>query len=210
MSLPSSAAPPPVPAGASVRELALAASACRACDLWEHATQAVFGEGSAEARVVLIGEQPGDVEDRRGRPFVGPAGRLLDEALLEAGIDRATTYVTNAVKHFKWVPRGKLRLHQTPHAGEVAACRPWLDAELDRIRPEITVAMGATAAKALLGPSVRVTRQRGQWLQWGRPGRITVTVHPSSVLRTDDAERKAAMQAFVADLRVVAEALEQR
>jgi DNA polymerase len=193
-----------------VRELALAASACRACDLWEHATQAVFGEGSAEARVVLIGEQPGDVEDRRGRPFVGPAGRLLDEALLEAGIDRATTYVTNAVKHFKWVPRGKLRLHQTPHAGEVAACRPWLDAELDRIRPEITVAMGATAAKALLGPSVRVTRQRGQWLQWGRPGRITVTVHPSSVLRTDDAERKAAMQAFVADLRVVAEALEQR
>jgi uracil-DNA glycosylase len=188
-------------------DLAELATGCRACDLGARATQTVFGEGNRDARVVLIGEQPGDVEDREGRPFVGPAGRVLDEALEAAEIDRRATYVTNAVKHFKWVPRGKLRLHQTPSATEISACRPWLEAELDRIDPEITVAMGATAAKALLGPSVRVTRQRGQWLDWTRRGQITVTVHPSSILRAGNDQRRSAMEALVADLRVVAGAM---
>jgi uracil-DNA glycosylase len=197
----------PVPPSASWDELAAAAAGCRACDLWQHATRTVFGEGRVDARILLIGEQPGDVEDRTGRPFVGPAGQVLDDALEAAGIDRRAAYVTNAVKHFKWVPRGKLRLHQTPHAGEIAACRPWLDAELHLIRPEVTVAMGATAAKVLLGSSARVTRQRGRWQTWSGPGRITVTVHPSSILRTPEAERPAAMQALVEDLRVVAAAL---
>jgi uracil-DNA glycosylase len=197
----------PVPAGGSLEDLAAAARGCRACPLWEHATQTVFGEGGDHARIVLVGEQPGDVEDRQGRPFVGPAGRVLDQALEAAGIDRRLTYVTNAVKHFKWIPRGKLRLHQTPRAGEVAACRPWIEAELASIRPDVTVAMGATAAKALVGPDARVTKHRGQWLPWDRPGRVTITVHPSSILRTEEVDRKAAMEAFVADLRIVAEVL---
>lgn len=196
-----------IPPDAALPELISAAAGCQACPLWRDATQTVFGSGPAHARVVLVGEQPGDQEDRQGRPFVGPAGRVLDDALEAAGIDRRLAYVTNAVKHFKWIPRGKLRLHQTPRAPEIAACRPWMEAELSLISPEVTVALGATAAKALLGPSARVTQQRGQWLSWDRPGRITVTVHPSSILRTDEGERQAAMTALVADLRLVAAAL---
>jgi len=196
-----------IPPHADLGQLMSAAKGCQACPLWRDATQTVFGAGPPDARVVFVGEQPGDQEDRQGGPFVGPAGKVFDEALDIAGIDRRQTYVTNAVKHFKWIPRGKLRLHQTPQAPEIAACRPWMEAELALIRPEVTVALGATAAKALLGPAVRVTRQRGQWLAWEQPGRITVTVHPSSILRTDDADRPAAMGAFVADLRRVADAL---
>lgn len=198
----------PVPEGGTLGDAIAAAAGCQACPLWEHATQTVFGEGREGARVMLVGEQPGDVEDREGRPFVGPAGRVLDQALAAAGIDRRLTYVTNAVKHFKWVPRGKLRLHQTPRASEIAACRPWMEAELTLVRPEITVGMGATAARALLGPDARVTRQRGQWLAWDRPGLVTLTVHPSSILRAEETDRRAAMDALVADFRIVAKALD--
>jgi DNA polymerase len=182
-----------------------AAAGCRACDLWERGTQTVFGEGAAGAEVVLVGEQPGDVEDRTGRPFVGPAGRLLDEALAEAGIDRELAYVTNVVKHFKWVRRGKVRLHQKPNAEEVHACRPWLEAELSVVRPRVLVLLGATAAQALLGPAFRVTRHRGRFVDSDLAPRVLATVHPSSILRAPDEEARAlAYKGFVTDLAVVA------
>jgi uracil-DNA glycosylase family protein len=204
-----------VPAGAGLDELRAAATGCRGCHLYENATQTVFSSGAASARVVMVGEQPGDQEDRQGAPFVGPAGRLLDRALDEAGIDRADAYVTNAVKHFKFEQSGpgKRRIHKTPDAAEMAACRPWLSAELRIVDPEVVVILGATAGRALLGPSFRVTKQRGELIP--RPplddesstqnGFIVPTVHPSAVLRADD--REAAFAGFVADLRVAAQAL---
>ena len=181
---------------------------CRACDLYKHATQTVFGEGPARATLMLIGEQPGDAEDLSGRPFVGPAGRLLDRALAEAGIDRRTVYLTNAVKHFKFEPRGKRRIHKKPRVSEVAACRPWLDAEIALVKPRVIVCLGATAAQALLGASFRVTANRGAFVPSPLASRILATVHPSSILRSRDAEaRRTEMQRFVSDLRVAAGAL---
>ena len=181
---------------------------CRACDLYKHATQTVFGEGPARATLMLIGEQPGDAEDLSGHPFVGPAGRLLDRALAEAGIDRRTVYLTNAVKHFKFEPRGKRRIHKKPRVSEVAACRPWLDAEIALVKPRVIVCLGATAAQALLGASFRVTANRGAFVPSPLASRILATVHPSSILRSRDAEaRRTEMQRFVSDLRVAAGAL---
>ena len=179
-------------------------AACRACPLWEPATQAVCGEGPADARLLLVGEQPGDREDIEGRPFVGPAGTLLDRALAEADLDRLSAYLTNVVKHFAFTPKGRRRIHRTPSAREVAACRPWLDRELDLIDPEVVVALGATAAQALLGRSFRVTVDRGRVIEWeGR--RVVATVHPSSILRARSSEdRHAQMAAFVRDLEVAA------
>jgi DNA polymerase len=182
-----------------------AVQGCRGCDLYRNATQAVFGEGRTRAVVMMIGEQPGDAEDREGHPFVGPSGRMLDRALAEAGIDRDAVYLTNAVKHFKWTPRGKRRIHKNPAAEEVRACRPWLDAELDAVRPRVVVALGAIAAKALIGPGFRVTEQRGQVVETPLPAVVTATVHPSSILRAPDDARDAAYAAFVHDLRTVAE-----
>lgn len=193
-----------IPSHPTLAALNAAASACRACDLWSRATQTVFGEGAEDARLMLVGEQPGDVEDARGRPFVGPAGRLLDAALEAAGIDRRLAYVTNAVKHFSWEPRGKGRLHKTPNAREIEACHPWLQAEIDVLRPQVLVCLGATGAKALLDPSVSVTRQRGRFIESPLAPHVTLTVHPSSVLRErDEALRRLAMERLVADLRVV-------
>jgi uracil-DNA glycosylase family protein len=185
-----------------------AARGCTACPLWRTGTQTVFGEGLKRARLLLVGEQPGDREDLAGRPFVGPAGRLLDEALDEAGIDRGDAYVTNAVKHFKWEPRGKRRIHQKPNRAEIEACRPWLTAELRVVRPEVLVCLGATAAQALLGKSVRVTRDRGRALETDLAPVAFATIHPSAILRApDDASRRAERAAFVDDLRVAARAL---
>jgi uracil-DNA glycosylase family protein len=187
-----------------------AAKDCRDCDLWRHGTQTVFGEGAKHARIMLVGEQPGDREDQEGRPFVGPAGALLDKALLEAGIDRKQTYVTNAVKHFKWEPRGKRRIHKKPNSIEIAACRQWLDAEMELVRPELIVCLGATAAQALLGRAFRVTKQRGQLLQFAGGSKILATVHPSSILRAPDEEtRHQDFGKFVSDLRVVAAGLQR-
>jgi uracil-DNA glycosylase len=181
------------------------AARCRACPLWENATQTVFGEGPAKAELLFVGEVPGDVEDREGRPFVGPAGRVFDEALAEAGIDRRKVYVTNAVKHFKWEARGKRRIHQKPNAAETAACRPWLDAELEAVSPRVLVALGATAAQALLGRDFRVTKQRGVPVESDLAPNVLATVHPSSILRApDEAARQEAYDAFVADLRAAA------
>ena len=192
----------------SLRAVAQAAAGCRACDLWARATQTVFGDGPRTADIVFVGEQPGDVEDQRGEPFVGPAGRILDDALAEAGIDRRRTYVTNAVKHFKWKPRGKRRLHEKPNRTEIAACLHWLELELRLVRPSIVVALGATAAQALLGPRFRVTKQRGRVLASPLAERVVATVHPSAILRApDDETRHAEMRAFVRDLRAVAKLL---
>jgi DNA polymerase len=181
-----------------------AASGCRACDLWKEASQTVFGEGSAGAEILFIGEQPGNEEDLSGRPFVGPAGRLLDEALAEAGIDRAKTYLTNTVKHFKYERRGKKRIHDKPNARERAACRPWLNAEIFLVKPKVIVCLGATAAQALLGPQFRVTRDRGRAIE--SSGRLVVaTVHPASILRMPDAEtRERERKLFIEDLKTVA------
>lgn len=186
-----------------------AARGCRACRLWEHATQTVFGEGPVRhARVVLIGEQPGDREDLAGAPFVGPAGRLLDEALDEAGIDRETAYLTNAVKHFSFEQRGKRRIHKKPKADEIRACLPWLEAELTALAPELIVCLGATAAQAIMGRTFRVTRQRGVVIAGPFGARLVATVHPSSILRApDDETRREEMKRFVAELRVVASSL---
>ena len=190
---------------ASLDELRDDTAACRRCHLWEPATQTVFGEGPPTARVLFVGEQPGDREDVEGHPFVGPAGRVLDEALAEAGIDRSVVYVTNAVKHFKFEPRGKRRIHKRPNADEVAACRPWLEGEVAAVAPELIVCLGATAAQALLCSSFRVTNQRGQFLPSLHGPEITATVHPSSILRApDEAARADAMRLFVDDLRGVA------
>jgi uracil-DNA glycosylase family protein len=197
-------AAPLVPERPSLSSLREAAAGCRACPLWETGTQTVFGEGARESEVMFVGEQPGDKEDQAGRPFVGPAGRLFDEALEEAGIDRRRAYVTNVVKHFKWQARGKRRIHQKPNWGEIAACRPWLEAELAVVEPAVLVALGATAAQALLGRDFRVTRQRGEPVPTMLAPSAIATVHPSSILRADDADREAEYRAFVDDLRVVA------
>lgn len=181
---------------------------CRGCDLYRNATQGVFGAGKAGARLMLIGEQPGDQEDLAGEPFVGPAGKLLDRALLEAGIDRAQVYLTNAVKHFKFQQRGKRRIHSKPSIGQVNACRPWLEAELAVVKPAAVVALGATAAQALFGRSFRVTRRRGEVFESEWSGRSMATVHPSSILRSpDDESRQEAYAAFVRDLKVAAAAI---
>jgi uracil-DNA glycosylase len=185
------------------------AAGCRACPLWQTGTQTVFGEGRASSRVVLVGEQPGDREDLEGRPFVGPAGRLLDDGLVQAGIDRSTVYVTNAVKHFKWTARGKRRIHQKPAWSEIAVCRSeWLDKELAVIRPQVLVCLGATAAQALLGKQFRVTRQRGTWVESELAPHVTATIHPSAILRQrSDEDRHREMDAFVQDLGLVASVL---
>lgn len=188
-------------------DLAAAAATCTNCELYKLGTQTVFGEGSASARMMLVGEQPGDKEDLEGAPFVGPAGRLLDEALAEAGIDRPAAYVTNAVKHFKWTPRGKQRIHKTPNAAEQRACRPWLEAELEVVQPEVLVALGATAAKSLFGAAFKVSVDRGRFVESSLAPRALATVHPSSILRMRNPERDEARAAFVADLRVAASAL---
>jgi uracil-DNA glycosylase len=212
------------PAGVGLEGLRTAAAGCRACELWQGTTQTVFGEGPETARIVFVGEQPGDQEDRKGEPFVGPAGRLLDRALGDAGIDRSDAYVTNAVKHFHFKPTPKRRLHQTPRPEHLRACRPWLEAEFAVLQPEVVVCLGATAAKALIAPSFRITQDRGQLLPWTPPGVATgpaedddedaphqtwvlATTHPSAILRTPDDGRAAAYDALVADLRVVAHAL---
>jgi DNA polymerase len=192
-----------IPERATLELLREAAGGCRACDLWQRGTQTVFGEGASTSRLMLVGEQPGDSEDIEGRPFVGPAGRLLGRALDEAGIDRELTYLTNVVKHFKWEPRGKRRIHKTPNAREIEACHPWLGAELEVVQPEVLVCLGATAAKALLGSSASVTRQRGRFVESALAPHVTLTVHPSSLLRErDDDARHVAMARFVDDLRV--------
>lgn len=194
-----------LPAPRDLAGLREAAASCRACDLWRDATQTVFGQGADHARVMLVGEQPGDQEDLAGEPFVGPAGRLLDTALQQAGIDRSKAYVTNAVKHFRWVRRGKRRLHERPNAHQMRACWPWLEAEIAAIRPRLIVLLGATAAQSVMGPAFRVTRQRGHVMPSPVGIPIMATVHPSSILRaSDDASREAAMASFVADLRVAA------
>jgi DNA polymerase len=182
-----------------------AAAACKACDLYKTGTQTVFGEGPPRADVMFVGEQPGDYEDREGHPFVGPAGRVLDEALQEVGISRERVYVTNAVKHFKWIARGKRRIHSKPNAREIRACRAWLDAELSAVQPRVVVCLGATAAQALLGPSFRVTQSRGKPLEdTGVAPYVVATVHPASILRAPDPKsREADREAFVADLRTV-------
>jgi DNA polymerase len=184
------------------------AADCRACDLWRTGTQTVFGEGRESSEVMMVGEQPGDREDIEGHPFVGPAGRVLDEALERVGIDRDLVYMTNVVKHFKWRPRGKRRIHQKPNAEEIRACRHWLDAEIEMVRPRVLVCLGSVAAQALLGRQFRVTRERGQFVESPLAERVTATVHPSSILRAPDEEaRHAAMEAFVADLAMVAREL---
>jgi DNA polymerase len=198
-------AAPLVPERPSLKNLKEAAAGCKACPLWQTGTQTVFGEGAVSAELILVGEQPGDQEDLAGKPFVGPAGRLLDKALEEAGIDRKLAYVTNVVKHFKWQPRGKRRIHQKPNAAEIAACRPWLDAELALLKPRVLVCLGATAAQALLGRQFRVSKDRGVPVESELAPVVMATVHPSSILRSDD--REAEMAIFVEDLRRVAEIL---
>ena len=182
-----------------------AAAACKGCDLWKRGTQTVFGEGSTNARVLMVGEQPGDKEDLQGRPFVGPAGAILDKALAEAGIDRNEVYVTNIVKHFKWEQRGKRRIHKKPDALEISACRPWLDAEIEVTRPSVVVLLGASAAQGLLGRDFRVSQRRGEWVPSSIAPAVMATVHPSSILRApDDDTRHEEMRKFVADLKNVA------
>ena len=201
-------AEPFVPEKKTLTTLREAVQGCRGCDLYRNATQAVFGEGARHAEVLFVGEQPGDKEDLAGKPFVGPAGQLLDKALEEAGIDRAQTYVTNAVKHFKWQPRGKRRIHQKPSWSETVACRPWLEAELEVVRPRVVVCLGATAAQSLLGRDFRVTQHRGELLESDLAEHLTATVHPSSILRQQDEQsRHAEFEALVDDLRVVARLL---
>ena len=196
------------PARNSLKAFRAAAADCKGCDLWERGTQTVFGEGARRAELLFVGEQPGNEEDLTGKPFVGPAGRLFDDALIEAGIDRAHTYVTNVIKHFKWEPRGKRRIHKKPNAHEIAACRPWLEAEISLVKPTVIVCLGATAAQALLGPQFKVTRQRGQFIQSTLAPYIMATVHPSSVLRApDDETRHDEKRKFIDDLKKVAHVL---
>jgi uracil-DNA glycosylase len=185
-------------------ELRRAAKSCQDCDLWKNATQTVFGEGLADSKIMLVGEVPGDREDIEGKPFVGPAGALLDRALVAAGIDRRNVYVTNAVKHFKWEPRGKRRIHKKPNATEIAACRQWLDGEIAALRPKVIVCLGATAAQALLGREFRVTQHRGELLPSPLARYVLATVHPSAILRApDDETRHAELQRFIADLKKI-------
>jgi len=197
-----------MPARKTLPALRAAAAGCRGCDLYKRGTQTVFGEGRADARVMMIGEQPGHEEDLAGKPFVGPAGKLLDRALAEAGIPRDDVYVTNVVRHFKWEPRGKRRIHAKPNQMEISACLPWLQAELDVVKPEAVVCLGATAAQALLGPKFRVTKERGRWVKAPWALRVLATVHPSSILRApDDEARHREFERFVADLVHVRAAL---
>jgi uracil-DNA glycosylase len=197
-----------LPARINLTSLRRAVQGCRGCSLYRDATQAVFGEGLKRARLMLVGEVPGDREDRKGKPFVGPAGLLLDRVLVEAGIERDDAYVTNAVKHFKWEARGKRRIHSKPSARQIRACRPWLDAEIAVVEPEVIVALGATAAQALLGKDFRVTRQRGEFVESELAPHVTATVHPSSVLRMpDDESRRGAREELVEDFRAVAAVL---
>ena len=196
---------PPRPTLPAVRDLA---KGCKACDLYKRGTQTVFGEGPARAEIMMVGEQPGDAEDVAGHPFVGPAGRLLDRALEEAGIDRSRVYVTNVVKHFKWEPRGKRRIHAKPNAAEIGACRPWLETEIALVKPRVLVCLGATAAQALLGRGFKVTQQRGAFVNSPLAPLVTATVHPSSILRAPDEEsRREEMRGFVADLERIARKL---
>ena len=198
------AQPPDSTSWSAVRD---AAKDCKACHLYKRATQTVFGEGPKGATMVLVGEQPGDYEDVAGKPFVGPAGKIMDRALEEAGIDRSQVYVTNAVKHFKWEPRGKRRIHQKPNSREIAACRPWLEGELRIVKPKLVVAMGATASQTIFGPSFRVTRERGKVLSSKLAPRVLATVHPSSLLRQpDEASREREYKHFVSDLRAALKA----
>ena len=176
----------------SLKAFREAAADCKACDLWKRGTQTVFGDGARRAEILFVGEQPGNEEDLAGKPFVGPAGRLFNDALVEAGIDRSKTYVTNIVKHFKWEPRGKRRIHKKPNAGEIAACRPWLEAEISLVKPKVIVCLGATAAQALLGPQFKVSKQRGQFIESALAPYIMATVHPSSILRAPDDETRRA------------------
>src|ERR1043166_1870736 len=196
------ARPATPPESSSLTEVRKASLGCTACHLYRRATQTVFGEGPKHATIMLVGEQPGDYEDVAGKPFVGPAGKIMDQALEEAGIDRKEVYVTNAVKHFKWEPRGKRRIHQKPNSREIAACRPWLEAELRIVKPKLVVAMGATAAQTIFGPTFRVTRERGKVLSSKLAPRVLATVHPSSLLRQpDEASRQREYKHFVNDLR---------
>jgi uracil-DNA glycosylase family protein len=205
---PVTTAAPLVPPKATLPMLRQAAAGCKACDLWKRGTQTVFGEGSPHAQVMFVGEQPGDREDREGRPFVGPAGLLLDKCLAEAGIDRNEVYVTNVVKHFKWEPRGKRRIHKKPNSLEITACRPWLDAEIAVSKPQVVVCLGATAAQALLGKTFKVTQHRGEFVASELAPFVTATVHPSSILRAPDEEtRHEERRRLVEDLRKVAEVL---
>jgi uracil-DNA glycosylase len=195
---------------AKIEPLRREAAGCRACDLWRTGTQTVFGEGPPDAELMVVGEQPGDVEDREGQPFVGPAGRILDQGLERAGIDRQSVYLTNVVKHFKWRPRGKRRIHQKPNAEEIAACRRWLDSELVAVQPTGLLCLGATAAQALLGRSFRVTQSRGVAVDSPLAPMVSATVHPSSILRApDEAAREEAMEQFVADLETVRSLLDE-
>jgi uracil-DNA glycosylase len=196
-----------LPEQRSLTALRKAAAGCRGCDLWQVGTQTVFGEGTAGAEAMFVGEQPGDQEDRQGHPFVGPAGRVFDEALEAAEIDRSKTYVTNAVKHFKWRARGKRRIHQKPNWAEMTACRPWLEAELEAVHPRVLVLLGATAAQSILGRQFRVTQHRGELLESDLAEAVTATVHPSSILRGEPSERDVNFAALVDDLRVVASLL---
>ncbi len=201
------AQPPDTMSWSAMRE---AAKECEACHLYKRATQTVFGEGPKSATMMLVGEQPGDYEDVAGKPFVGPAGKIMDQALEEAGIDRSQVYVTNAVKHFKWEPRGKRRIHQKPNSREIAACRPWLEAELRIVKPKLVVAMGATAAQTIFGPRFRVTRERGKVLSSKLAPRVLATVHPSSLLRQPDEEsRQREYKHFVSDLRAALRAADE-
>jgi uracil-DNA glycosylase family protein len=203
--------PAPIPDKRSLKALHEAVETCRACDLWEGATQAVMGEGARHAEVMMVGEQPGDREDIEGHPFVGPAGGILDKGLEQAGIKRDDVYITNVVKHFRYKTRGKRRIHQKPDRWQISACLPWLEAELQVVQPEALVCLGATAAQALLGSHIRIGRDRGRPADSELAELVTVTAHPSSILRAqDDAERREAMQEFVADLKSVSTWLSQR
>jgi len=193
-----------IPSTPTLRGLKKLSQNCRACDLWKRGTQTVFGEGEPDSKVMFVGEVPGDQEDLAGKPFVGPAGKLLDAALDEAGIDRRNAYVTNAVKHFNWEPRGKRRIHKKPNAWEIAACRPWLDAEIARLKSRVIICLGATASQALLGRKFRVTQHRGEFIQSELAPYVTATEHPSSILRAPEEARRAEMQRFIADLKKVA------
>jgi DNA polymerase len=197
-----------LPQDPTLSEVQAISKGCKACDLYKRGTQTVFGEGPSRAEIMMVGEQPGDAEDIAGHPFVGPAGRVLDKALVEAGIDRSRVYVTNVVKHFKWEPRGKRRIHAKPNAAEIGACRPWLETEIALVRPRVLVCLGATAAQALLGRGFKVTKQRGEFVESSLAPLATATVHPSSILRApDDESRRQEMREFVADLRKVAKRL---
>jgi uracil-DNA glycosylase len=206
--LPGEPVPELLPDAPTLPEVRDISRGCKACDLYKRGTQTVFGEGPARAEIMMVGEQPGDAEDIAGHPFVGPAGRLLDKALAEAGIDRSRVYVTNVVKHFKWEPRGKRRIHAKPNAAEIGACRPWLETEIALVKPRVLVCLGATAAQALLGRAFKVTKQRGEFVASTLAPLATATVHPSSILRApDDESRREEMRAFVEDLKTIAKRL---